>query len=861
MDRVRTSQSRHNVTGTLPLGQREKISRYFQSSVGHDGQHKVSEAPADEDSESGNSLFLTQADVTLPVAGRSGGQRHDNTRAKPTFPTDLEERDDRSLSSSSDEGQWRRKKCSLPIFNFPFLESQKRRPRRSPFPDQNKDLHMYMIGGFFKCLGELRQSGERGPAVESSLPTVDVDGEHISPLSEEDGERSEDEDIKVVGIKEFVALSTKRSKQNWCNQLKKQHRGKGTNTGNPPQTETCYNKQIMPSVSSDANSSGIGKSSCKVLAQKGTTAKQATVDANSLATTDTRKTKRCLARGDGNVSFLQKANEGQKTCNGNDAGVLKSQKSLRHATQKGSEASQPVTGREGDGQEVDGNVESEVRVENDGKKKRTKRSGADVEHLQPSTAAEPPNDCVNIQKKKKKKRKKDLGIVVTEERKAKGALNRSLDLPAVSMEQLRESENCLDIVATSQETSGLSFVKRKKDKKKQQSLSNDAPDKGKEVVDVSCYLDDPVTTAKDSRATPKKKKTIFEEINDSFSTKKKKKSEGVSGDKYEDTQAQSDYSASTRKKEKKSSFPVADVEENKVPTDSKLGAASAPHVGGPEELEVMASDQEELLNGVTEQKKKKKKKKKSEGVSRDKYEDTQAQSDYSASTRKKEKKKKKKSSFPVADVEKNEVPTDSELGAASAPCVGGPEELEVMASDQEELLNGVTEQKKKRKTSVVQDRVEEDHEQNRQEPGKTHRKRKKKRAGSESEGLDGAPDAGFPPLDEASGLKKKKRRCDVIEQDPPTHNEATTEAPTSDERDLASLETPGNQALDTRNKKKKKIKNGGGESAESERREKKKRQERNEKSTVAETSDIMKNKHGKLKRKLFNPNDEFFTGY
>lgn len=43
---------------------------------------------------------------------------------------------------------------------------------------------MYMIGGFFKCLGELRQSGERGPALESSLPTVDVDGEHISPLSE-----------------------------------------------------------------------------------------------------------------------------------------------------------------------------------------------------------------------------------------------------------------------------------------------------------------------------------------------------------------------------------------------------------------------------------------------------------------------------------------------------------------------------------------------------------------------------------------------------------------------------------------------------------------------------------------------------
>ncbi|KAL6099069.1 uncharacterized protein ACO6RY_18067 [Pungitius sinensis] len=864
MDKVGTSQSRHNVPGTLPLDRREKISRYLESSVGHGGQDAVSEARAEEDRDSGDSLFFTQVDVTLPVAEGSAGQRH--TTSNPTFPRDLTEREDIfSSSSSDDEQRRRRKKDSLPTYNFPFLKNQKRRHRRT---DQYKDLHNYMIGGFFKCLEELRQSSQREQTLESSLPTVDMDGD-ISPLSEEDGERSEDEDIKVVEKKYFVSLSTKKSKQNWCNELKKQDRGKSTNTGKNPQTEMSSNKQIKTSMlkdiqmSSDSERSDNGtSSSCNVLDQKGRKAKHATGDGNFLATTDREKNK--------NVSFHQKASEeGQKMCNANDGGVLKSLRSLGQAAQKGREASEPVNRHEGDGpgsqhllhghpdrtsatavkkakesgpraatsvtmeaeetpvlsdgckapqtsevpemngkngmedlsrdgdtlrqeegdipdskqkrkkikssaervgQEVDGKVERKVRVENGGKKKRRKERGKDVEHLRPSAVAKQ-NDGANIQKEKKK----DLGIVMTEEHEAEGALNRTLDVPAISTEPLGESGNCLENVATSQETSRLSFVKRKKDNKKQQSFCNDAPDQRKEGVDR--YLDDSVTTATGSRTTPKKKRTIFEETNDSFYTKKKKKSEIVSGDKYEDTLAQSDDSASTRKRgKKKSSFLVADVEETNVPTHREPVALSAPRVGGHEELEVRASDQEELNNGVADQKKKKK--------------------------------------------------------------------------------------KKKRKVSVVQDSVEKDHEENQQEPGKARQK-------SENEELDCAADAGFPLLDEASGLKKKKKKrgYDVIEEDPPTakdgrtDDEVTTEALTSAERNSASSETPGHKVLETRKKKKKKLKNDRGESAELERRENKEKQRTDETSIVAETSDIMKNMRGKLKRKLYNPNEEFLTGY
>ncbi|XP_022601674.1 uncharacterized protein LOC111222277 isoform X2 [Seriola dumerili] len=66
---------------------------------------------------------------------------------------------------------------------------------------QSAALHNYAMGGFLRCVRELWQSYQGGDDVQSSLPTVDMDGENIPPLSEEE-ESSESEDIKVVASSE-----------------------------------------------------------------------------------------------------------------------------------------------------------------------------------------------------------------------------------------------------------------------------------------------------------------------------------------------------------------------------------------------------------------------------------------------------------------------------------------------------------------------------------------------------------------------------------------------------------------------------------------------------------------------------------
>lgn len=45
-------------------------------------------------------------------------------------------------------------------------------------------VQSYVIGGFFKCCQEQWENYERAEDVTESLPTVDVDGECISPVSE-----------------------------------------------------------------------------------------------------------------------------------------------------------------------------------------------------------------------------------------------------------------------------------------------------------------------------------------------------------------------------------------------------------------------------------------------------------------------------------------------------------------------------------------------------------------------------------------------------------------------------------------------------------------------------------------------------
>ncbi|XP_078142740.1 uncharacterized protein LOC144541748 [Centroberyx gerrardi] len=272
-----TVNSCHIVLENSPPDFVEKISRYLDSSLGQNRQDKVSGDPNEADSDSGDSLFITQNPV--PEAVRSVKRRHSSFRSgptSPTSPTEGEESEDGSasfvyrsksvLSSAAQSSKSRKgsrgQKHRLPKYSFPFLQriqddkrlSSKARKRRGSqlTVQQNAGLHISAMGSFFKCVETLWKDNKTGAAPEPSLPTIDTDKETISPLSEED-ERSDDEDIKVVEKKLFVTPSKAKSPQPWytpsskekrdginANQVKRQRREKVvrrvTSRGTPRKT-------------------------------------------------------------------------------------------------------------------------------------------------------------------------------------------------------------------------------------------------------------------------------------------------------------------------------------------------------------------------------------------------------------------------------------------------------------------------------------------------------------------------------------------------------------------------------------------------------------------------------------------------
>ncbi|XP_033489482.2 uncharacterized protein LOC117261249 [Epinephelus lanceolatus] len=933
---VVSGQSCHIVLETSPPDYVEKISRYLESNEGHSRQNEVTlfEEAADADSDSGDSLFITQKAVPEPV--RSGRRRrHLSLRSNLTFPGDHKESDENNSSSASPEesktGKERRKKYTLPKYRFPFLPEKS---RRNLLPAQNGRLHNYVMGGFFKCVRELWQSYQRAEDLESSLPTVDIDGEDISPLSEEDEGKAEDEDIKVVERKRFMALS--KAKQIWGSQSNQQRRRKAGNAGKETvgggRTKTLSKKTVKAAllkdipILSDTDCSDKGEPTHRGLVQKERTNEHTTTDTSSLAQSEILKAKKRL-------TFQRKATE-EELCDDSDATVCEPcelPRSPRPTTQKEGEASTPVaepqtdvlhtddtfaTGQAGDGperehlskkrkkkktdkgdnegveegkgqsleepealhaatcvnslhndntprqdegdtpdpkhkkkkrkknkpavenveQEEDGNLESDVRAEEGGKKK-SKRSGEDIEQLQSSTVAEPLND--EVKKKKKKKRKKEEEAAITEEHEEEEALNRTSNLLPILTEQLEEPGNCLEsAAASSQET--FIHVKKKKHKKKRQSSSNDATQHGEEGVDVNFSIDNSVTSAKGSGMSLKMKKAIFENIFDSPEQKEK-------------------------------------VE----------------NIGDTQKTEEGIEDQNtELVS------------KKSEICSRGISEDGVAQSDDSVSVQEKE--ERRTSSFLVADAKENNAQTHGEQNSPSQSRVSGTEKPGVSAGCSVEL-NGIVKKKRKRKESVAQDSRERPHfeEANEKfqnfipETTDTGVKRKKKHAGNESEAVttvkryESAADAGLSPPDEAVVLKRKKKFQDhLIQQDPPAAtdnaepvtsslNKTKGKHSPSAEMSLDSTTTENLAINDVTHKKKKKKKKPTNdvlregksltEPAELEPREKKKK-ERNKPSAVPSSpvsseaslskaemlspDNNTKNKHRKVKRRLYDPSED-----
>ncbi|XP_017164183.1 phoenix isoform X1 [Poecilia reticulata] len=180
----------------------EEISRLLMSSLKqHNGQ--------DTNSDSGDSLFITQ---------KCAPQRRRRLSRRSNFRDSPENEYDASTSEEEhpDDRKQKKKSCTTPKFTFDFLEE--RMMTRLPYY-QNRKLHYYAMGGFFRCAEQLWDSYQTEKDLLASLPTVDQDGEPISPMSKEKDETTEDEDIRVVEKKLFVVSKTKNS-QPWYNPRK-----------------------------------------------------------------------------------------------------------------------------------------------------------------------------------------------------------------------------------------------------------------------------------------------------------------------------------------------------------------------------------------------------------------------------------------------------------------------------------------------------------------------------------------------------------------------------------------------------------------------------------------------------------------
>lgn len=568
-------------------------------------------------------------------------------------------------------------------------------------------------------------------------------------------------------------------------------------------------------------------------------------------------------------------------------------------------------------QEVDGSgvrMEDSVfsvnyDVENGGKKKKRERSDEDVEQLQSGAADEPLNDGAGRVQVKKKKRKKDKTIVVAGECEKKESRNRTLDLLPTSTGQLEGSGNGLD---DTEGTLEPSYVKKKKHKKKQRS-SNDAPQDGEDVAAVS-FSNDASTleerTGK-SRKKKKKKKNISDGVDVSYTpeeneefgdntqktkeghedqnaelvTKKKKKKKGdiFSRITSEDSVAPSDDSASVRKKEKKrtSSFLVADAEEKGAQTRGEQNSPSQSvntHAWSTENPSVsdgefeadsaeITGHLEESNDGVRKKNKKRKRKMsiKQDSVEKDHKGDfeepnkTCALPETTDTGVKRKKKRLGHESYSVTPVERLESAADS----GHSP-------------SEEDVVLKKKKKKRKDKTCLV---IEENPPTASED---TESEKCALNTGSVVSHKKKGKCLTFPLVS-----RGKHGRSADISHASSTFDQATKETLNVFEQASPSSETPGDQALkDKRDKKRTKsldnillqekllIKSAQLEPNENKKKEKKKRNKQSHvpnsitscpvlseisvsKSETSSSDHIMNNKHTKVRRKLYNPSEDF----
>ncbi|XP_072230686.1 phoenix isoform X2 [Leuresthes tenuis] len=645
----------------------------------------------------------------------------------------------------------------------------------------------------------------------ASLPTVDMDGDHISPISEEEEDPPKDEEFKVVERKRFVVPSKAKSSQSWYitkktnNKIKKQ-KGRPSNARTDSQGrqwKAIYKAptsapSIRVTLSPDTDCSDHEDSSCSLLQDKEKSDKDVTSSGNIVAQSETSKAERTPKQGKEKTVFNRTENE-NKLVNDSDAIVCESRR--EKCKQKSREASTAVTALQTNDFQRECEPESHHLLQND--------YNNDIQCSE-----------TGVKKKKKKKKKKGQELETVEEKNDQSREELEGESLGVATTEVGKAQSMSQVVDEPDATDSKKKKKKKKSAAKDVRQDADEQSVGRGVEDsaVSCSTENGHKKKKKKRKTnvddhsevecfqtnaaaehladdgeiPKKKKKRIKEL--------KKTSDLLqiptehleeTGDCFENAEAydktleSSPVKRKKKKKKKQSNYDTQVGEDARKDVDFSNDSVTLVrstdllvkkkmrknvHISfTPEEDENF--DNPQTTEALEEQDaeitiKKKKKKKKSAKTSTDVSEDTMAPSEYSASAWKKE--TKRTSSFLAADEEENaeqmhrKTCTPSQSTAAHGWCAE-KSSVSDFATEPAEITGNLEDPKdgvKKKKRSAAQETLEGESECEEPEEASEaviKKKKKRKRDGRESvshtERLESAADE-IVVL--TKGKKKKK---------------------------------------------------------------------------------------------------------
>ncbi|XP_072530967.1 phoenix [Salminus brasiliensis] len=194
----------------------DTISKYFEDTVkkglNTEGS-SVEPSAARSDSDSGDSLFLTQS--VTPVLRTV--KRHRSTERSALY---LSLESDDESEGGHNEGLSRPRK-PRPAYvrpyrtEFPFLKNFRKSCSGRLSVHKNQILVNSEIGGFFKCVQKISQGHEvqRGKLCPSLFPSELEEDRLEGGSTEEDHEN--DDDVKVVDTECFIFNAHKRNRQTW----------------------------------------------------------------------------------------------------------------------------------------------------------------------------------------------------------------------------------------------------------------------------------------------------------------------------------------------------------------------------------------------------------------------------------------------------------------------------------------------------------------------------------------------------------------------------------------------------------------------------------------------------------------------